>query len=218
MFNPRNISLAAGMATAIALTAGALITSTGTATAEEAAGPTIGEAAPGFTGTNSNGETVSLSDFDGKTVVLEWTNADCPFVKKHYDESVKNMQGLQTGAAEDDVVWISVISSAPGKQGHVDGATANELTTSRGAAPAHVILDESGDIGRLYDAKTTPHMFVIEDDQSLAYMGAIDSKKSANPADIANSTNYVTAALDAVAAGTAVETTSTKPYGCSVKY
>lgn len=218
MLNRRNLSLAAGMATAIALTAGAIITSTGTASADEVAGPTIGAAAPAFTGTNSYGEEVSLSDFDGKTVVLEWTNDGCPFVKKHYDESVKNMQGLQTNAADDDVVWISIISSAPGKQGHVDGEAANELTTSRGAAPAHVILDESGDIGRLYDAKTTPHMFVIEGDQSLAYMGAIDSKKSANPADIATSTNYVTAALEAVAAGTAVETPSTKPYGCGVKY
>jgi len=218
MLNRRNISLAAGMATAIALTAGAIITSAGTAAADEAAGPVIGNAAPGFTGTNSDGETVSLSDFDGKTVVLEWTNADCPFVKKHYAEPIKNMQGLQTGADEDEVVWISVISSAPGKQGHVDGAGANELTTSRGAEPAHVILDPTGEIGRAYDAKTTPHMFVIEGDQSLAYMGAIDSKKSANPAHIADATNYVTAALDAVEAGTPVEVTSSKPYGCSVKY
>ena len=218
MLNRRNISLAAGMATAIALTAGALITSTGTAAADDVAAPTIGESAPDFTGTNSNGETVSLSDFDGQTVVLEWTNDGCPFVKKHYAEPRLNMQGLQTGAAEDDVVWISVISSAPGKQGHVDGAGANELTTSRGAAPAHVILDESGDIGRAYKAKTTPHMFVIEGDQTLAYMGAIDSDSSANPSTIDGATNYVTAALTSVAAGTPVETTSTKPYGCSVKY
>ena len=216
MFNRRNLSLAAGMATAIALTAGALITST--AAAEDISAPTIGETAPGFTGTNSNGETVSLSDFDGKTVVLEWTNDGCPFVKKHYAEPRKNMQGLQTDAGDDDIVWLSIISSAPGKQGHVDGAGANELTTSRGAAPTHVILDPSGDIGRLYKAKTTPHMFVIEGDQSLAYMGAIDSNSSANPADIDTATNYVTAALDAVEAGTPVETTSTKPYGCSVKY
>ena len=216
MFNRRNLSLAAGMATAIALTAGALITST--AAAEDISAPTIGETAPGFTGTNSNGETVSLSDFDGKTVVLEWTNDGCPFVKKHYAEPRKNMQGMQTDAGDDDIVWLSIISSAPGKQGHVDGAGANELTTSRGAAPTHVILDPSGDIGRLYKAKTTPHMFVIEGDQSLAYMGAIDSNSSANPADIDTATNYVTAALDAVEAGTPVETTSTKPYGCSVKY
>ena len=171
MFNRRNLSLAAGMVTAIALTAGAIITSTGTAAADEVAGPTIGSAAPAFTGTNSNGEEVSLSDFDGKTVVLEWTNADCPFVKKHYAEPVKNMQGMQTDAIDDEVVWISVISSAPGKQGHVDGAGANELTTSRGAAPAHVILDESGDIGRLYDAKTTPHMYVISAEKSLEIHG-----------------------------------------------
>lgn len=218
MFTRRNLSLAAGMATAIALTAGAIITSTGTATADETAGPAIGAAAPGFTGTNSNGEQISLSDFEGQTVVLEWTNHDCPFVKKHYAEPIQNMQGLQTDASGDDVVWISVISSAPGKQGHVTPEQANELTTSRGAAPAHVILDETGEIGRLYEAKTTPHMYVINGTQSLEYMGAIDSKKSANPAHIADATNYVTAALDSVSSGTPVEVTSSKPYGCSVKY
>ena len=218
MLNRRNLSLAAGMATAIALTAGALIASTSTANADEAVTPTIGDTVPAFTGTNSNGEEVSLADFDGKTVVLEWTNDGCPFVKKHYAEPRQNMQTLQADAAEDDIVWISIISSAPGKQGHVDGAGANELTTSRGAAPTHVILDESGDIGRLYDAKTTPHMFVIQGDQTLAYMGAIDSKKSANPNDIDTATNYVTAALDSIAAGTPVETATSKPYGCSVKY
>ena len=218
MLNRRNISLAAGMATAIALTAGALITSTGTAAADDIAAPTIGETAPGFTGTNSNGETVSLSDFEGQTVVLEWTNDGCPFVKKHYAEPRKNMQGLQIDATGDDVVWLTVISSAPGKQGHVDGAGANELTTSRGAAPTHVIIDESGDIGRMYKAKTTPHMFVIEGDQSLAYMGAIDSNSSANPDTIDGATNYVTAALTSISAGTPIETTSSKPYGCSVKY
>jgi len=200
------------MAAAVALTAGALIASTGTANAEAAAN------APAFTGITSNGETVSLADFAGKTVVLEWTNDGCPFVKKHYAEPIKNMQTLQADATADDVVWLSVISSAPGKQGHVDGAAANELTTSRGAAPSHVILDETGEIGKLYDAKTTPHMFVITADGEVAYEGAIDSKKSANPADIEGATNYVTAALDSVAAGEPVETASTKPYGCSVKY
>ena len=117
MLNRRNLSLAAGMATAIALTAGALITSTGTASADDIAAPTVGETAPTFTGVNSNGETISLSDFDGKTVVLEWTNDGCPFVKKHYAEPRKNMQGLQVDASSDDVVWLTVISSAPGKQG-----------------------------------------------------------------------------------------------------
>ncbi|MEO1474854.1 MAG: redoxin domain-containing protein, partial [Pseudomonadota bacterium] len=164
------------------------------------------------------GETVSLSDFAGQTVVLEWTNHGCPFVQKHYDETYKNMQGLQTAAADDGVVWLSVISSAPGKQGHVSPEEANELTTSRGAAPSAVIIDESGDIGRLYDAKTTPHMYIITGDGTLAYQGAIDSIKSARVSDIPEADNYVTAALDAVAAGEAVETAQTRPYGCSVKY
>jgi len=212
IFTRRNLSLAAGMAAAVALTAGAMIASTGSATAEAT------DTAPAFTGVDSNGETVSLADFAGKTVVLEWTNDGCPFVKKHYADPIKNMQTLQSDAAADDVVWLSIISSAEGKQGNVDGAGANELTTSRGAAPAHVILDESGEIGKLYSAKTTPHMFVITADGEVAYKGAIDDNSSANPADIEGATNYVTAALDAVAAGEPVETASTKPYGCSVKY
>ena len=144
----------------------------------------------------------------------------CPFVQKHYAEPHLNMQSLQADAADADgnVVWLSVVSSAPGKQGHVDGAAANALTTSRGAAPAHVLLDETGEIGRLYDAKTTPHMFVITADGTIAYDGAIDSKASAKVADIPDATNYVSAALNSVAKGEAVETASTKPYGCSVKY
>lgn len=216
MFNRRNILLATGMAAAVALTAGSLIASTANASPASKAGV----AAPTFTGTNSNGETVSLSDFAGKTVVLEWTNDGCPFVQKHYAEPHLNMQSLQADAADSDgnVVWLSVVSSAPGKQGHVDGAAANALTTSRGAAPAHVLLDETGEIGRLYDAKTTPHMFVITADGTIAYEGAIDSKASAKVADIPDATNYVSAALNSVAKGEPVETASTKPYGCSVKY
>jgi len=214
MVTRRHIGLALGMATAVALTAGALIASTQPASADAV----TSDIAPGFTGVTSTGETVSLSDFAGQTVVLEWTNHGCPFVQKHYDETYKNMQGLQTAAADDGVVWLSVISSAPGKQGHVSPEEANELTTSRGAAPSAVIIDESGDIGRLYDAKTTPHMYIITGDGTLAYQGAIDSIKSARVSDIPEADNYVTAALDAVAAGEAVETAQTRPYGCSVKY
>lgn len=212
MFNRRNITLAAGMAAAVALSAGALIASTAQAS------PVVEAAAPAFTGTNSMGETVSLSDFAGKTVVLEWTNDGCPFVKKHYAEPIKNMQTLQGDAAEDDIVWLSVISSAEGKQGYVEAAAANELTTSRGAAPHGVILDTSGEIGRLYGAKTTPHMFIIDGEGMMQYQGAIDSKASASPADIEGATNYVTAALDSLAAGEPVAEAQTKPYGCSVKY
>ncbi|MEM5516861.1 redoxin domain-containing protein [Henriciella sp. AS95] len=214
-FTRRRISLASGMAAAVALSAGALIAFS--AEASPAAEP--GTAAPGFTGTTSTGDEVSLSDFEGKTVVLEWTNDGCPFVKKHYAEPPENMQTLQgEDAAGDDIVWLQVISSAPGKQGYVDGAGADQINADRGAAPDHVILDPSGDIGRLYGAKTTPHMFVIKGDSEIAYAGAIDSIRSARVEDIATADNYVRAALDAVEAGEAVEVASSKPYGCSVKY
>lgn len=210
----RHLSLAAGMAAAVALTAGALIAST----AEAAPSADVGAAAPAFTGTTSNGETVSLADFAGKTVVLEWTNDGCPFVKKHYATPPANMQSLQASAAADDVVWLSVISSRPGSQGHVSPEKANELTSSRGAAPAHVILDESGDIGRLYGAKTTPHMYIVTPEGKLVYDGAIDSIPSAKVEDIAKAENYVTAALADLSAGKPVATPTTKPYGCAVKY
>lgn len=218
MFTRRNFSLAAGMAAAVALSAGAMIAFS--AGADEAPAVAIDAAAPQFTGVTSNAETISLDDFSGKTVVLEWTNHDCPFVKKHYAEPVKNMQTLQGDAAEDDIVWISVISSAPGEQGHVDAVKANELTTSRGAKPAHVILDPTGEIGKAYEAKTTPHMFIInaDEDQTVAYKGAIDSVRSAKVKDIEGATNYVSAALASLEAGEPIAETSTKPYGCSVKY
>ena len=212
--NRRNLSLAAGMAAAVALTAGALIAST--ARAEPSPAP--GNPAPAFTATDSFGEPVSLADFAGKTVVLEWTNDGCPFVRKHYTAPPSNMQTLQKSAAADGIVWLSVISSAPGKQGYADGARANELTEVRGAAPAHVLLDPDGKLGHLYQAKTTPHMFVIAPDGTIAYQGAIDSKASARVADIETATNYVSAALNSLAGGEAVEVAVTKPYGCSVKY
>lgn len=210
----RNFSLAAGMAAAVALTAGALIAST----AEAAPAVTIGETAPAFTGVSSTGETVSLSDYAGRTVILEWTNHDCPFVKKHYATPPANMQGLQLSSSDNDIVWLSVISSAPGEQGHVSADKANELTTTRGAAPAHVLLDEAGTIGRLYDAKTTPHMFIIDGEGRLVYDGAIDSNSSARVEDIEGATNYVSLALSELAAGQPVSTPVTRPYGCSVKY
>jgi peroxiredoxin len=208
----RHLSLAAGMAAAVALTAGALIASTAQAA------PATGTPAPAFSGVTSAGETISLADFAGRTVVMEWTNDGCPFVKKHYTSPPSNMQTLQKNAAADDVVWISVISSAEGEQGFADAALANELTASRGAAPAHVVLDAEGTIGKLYGAKTTPHMFIITPDGNLAYDGAIDSKSSAKVADIDTATNYVTAALADLEAGKLVATPVTKPYGCSVKY
>jgi len=175
-----------------------------------------GNAAPEFTAVDSNGVSHNLSDFAGKTVVLEWTNDGCPYVVKHYSSG--NMQAIQKSATDDGVVWLSVISSSPGKQGYVDGAGANALTTSRGASPTAVLLDPTGSVGRLYDAKTTPHMYVINGEGNVVYQGAIDSNRSSNPATIATSTNYVTAALDAVAKGEAPATAQSEPYGCSVKY
>jgi hypothetical protein len=173
-----------------------------------------GEAAPAFTGTNAYGETVSLSDFAGQTVVLEWTNHDCPYVRRHYEG---NMQGLQQAAAEDDIVWIQVISSAPGEQGHVDGPTAAALNTQRSATVSHTLIDPDGIIGRAYDARTTPHMYVIDGAGVLQYAGVIDDvprPRDGSPAP----TPFVTRALEAVAEGRTPDPAATAPYGCSVKY
>lgn len=212
-FTRRNLGLAAGMATAVALTAGAMIAFSANAA------PITGQAAPAFSNAvTATGDTISLSDFAGQTVVMEWTNHDCPFVKKHYAEPVKNMQTLQSDATSNGTVWIQVISSAPGKQGYLEAEAALAKNTERGAAPTYTILDPGGEIGRAYDAKTTPHMYVIESDGTLAYEGAIDSIRSAKVDDIAVATNYVSAALTAVAAGDTPDVASAKPYGCSVKY
>ena len=194
----------------------AALASVGLAASVQAA-PAVGEAAPGFTGTNTYGEQISLSDFADKKVILEWTNHDCPFVVKHYGSD--NMQSIQKDMTDDVVVWLTIISSAPGKQGYVTAAEANALTESRGAAPTHVILDPDGNIGRAYKAKTTPHMFIIEEGEApVAYMGAIDSIRSARPSDIPKATNYVRAAYTEIAAGQPVSMAETTPYGCSVKY
>ena len=181
-----------------------------------AMGYTTGDAVADMQVTDSNGVVHNLNDFAGKTVVLEWTNDGCPYVKKHYNTD--NMQTLQKEAAADDVVWLSVISSAPGKQGHVDGAGANALTAERGAAPTAVILDEAGEAGRTFAAKTTPHMYIIDADQTLVYQGAIDDNPSSNPATVETATNYVRKALMEVKAGQPVTDATTQPYGCSVKY
>lgn len=212
--NRRNLSLAAGMAAAVALTAGALIAST----ARADSGLPVGRPAPDFTITDSNGDQVSLSDFQGRTVVLEWTNEGCPFVRKHYAQPPGNMQGLQADAKADGTVWLTVISSAPGKQGYTDGPSANQWAEEHGAKPAHVLLDPDGALGRLYQAKTTPHMFIVSPKGQVAYQGAIDSIASANVADIATATNYVREALTSLAAGEPVAVSTSKPYGCSVKY
>lgn len=211
----RSLFLIGGMAAAVVLTVSAMIASTARG---ETPDLVPGMQAPAFTGVASTGETISLSDFAGQTVVLEWTNHDCPFVRKHYDQDYTNMQSQQLTADSEGVVWLSIISSAPGKQGYVTPEMANELTTSRGARPDYVILDETGEIGHLYNAKTTPQMFVIEPDGTLAYQGAIDSIPSARTRDIPDAVQYVNDALDALMAGEDPEVTSTKSYGCSVKY
>ena len=176
----------------------------------------IGEPAPAFEGIDSNGKVHRLADYRGKTVVLEWTNHDCPFVRKHY--SAGNMQDQQRLAATQGIIWLSIISSAPGKQGHVSPGEADELTRSRKAQPHAVILDTEGKIGRSYNAKTTPHMYIIDAAGKLVYMGGIDSITSSNPDDIPRATQHVNVALQEMAAGKPVSTAVTKPYGCSVKY
>ncbi|MEM6648644.1 MAG: redoxin domain-containing protein [Pseudomonadota bacterium] len=180
------------------------------------AAPQVGKAAPLFSGTTSTGQTIELSQFAGKKVVLEWTNHECPYVQKHYDSG--NMQALQKKNTASDTVWISVISSAPGNQGHVSADRANALSTDRKAAPTHILLDESGAVGRLYKAEATPHMFVIDGDQTLRYAGAIDSIRSSDQADVARADNYVAKALQSLRSGKPIVTPQTRPYGCTVKY
>lgn len=176
----------------------------------------VGEPAPGFEGVDTGGNVHRLADYRGKTVVLEWTNHDCPYVRKHYGAG--NMQAQQREAAAQGVVWLSIISSAPGKQGHVSPEEAGELTRKRKAAPLAVILDSEGRIGRAYHARTTPHMFIIDATGVLVYMGGMDSISTASPDDIPQATQYVRVALQELAAGQPVSTPVTRPYGCSVKY
>ena len=175
-----------------------------------------GKPAPEFTLKDSGGKTVKHADLKGKTVVLEWTNQDCPYVRKHYGGG--NMQQLQKDAAAKDVVWLTISSSAPGQQGHVNGIEADELTKSRNAAPAAFLFDPDGKVGHAYDARTTPHMYVIDKAGVLAYMGAIDDKPTSNLADLKTARPYLKEALEAVVAGQPVKLASTRAYGCSIKY
>ena len=190
----------------------ALLVAAGTAVAA----PSVGQPAPEFTLTDSNGQSHNLSDFKGKFVVLEWLNHGCPFVKKHYDGG--NMQGLQKEYTGKDVVWLSIVSSAPGKQGNMSPEETNKTKEEKGAAPTAVLIDEDGTVGKLYDAKVTPELFVINPEGTLIYAGAIDDKKSVEPADVAGAKNYVKQALDEAMAGNPVSNPQTEAYGCSVKY
>lgn len=176
----------------------------------------VQQPAPDFTATGASGQPIQLSAYKGKVVVLEWTNHDCPFVKKHYESG--NIQKLQKEAAAQGVVWLQVISSAPGQQGHVNAATAKQVNEYRDAKPAGTVLDESGAVGKLYGARTTPHIFVIDQQGKLAYKGGIDSIPSNRPEDIAQAEPYARNAIQATLNGQQVAKASTQPYGCSVKY
>ena len=180
--------------------------------------PVAVNAVPDFTLHSARGQNRSLSQYRGKWVVLEWVNYDCPFVKKQYHASHKSMQRLQSHYASKGVVWLSICSSAPGKQGHMTAAQANRWLAALGARPAEVLLDPTGRVGRLYGAKTTPDMRIISPRGELVYSGAIDSKRSARPQDVATSRNYVRMVLDNVLAGRKAPVEETTPYGCSVKY
>ncbi len=191
----------------------------GTAVAVE-----TGKPAPGFTLPGSDGKKYSLEQYKGKVVVLEWLNHGCPFVKKHYNEKYTNMQKLQKKYTGKEIVWLSIISSAEGKQGFSTPAKAEKDRKAKGASASAILIDKTGKVGRLYDAKTTPHMFVINPVGTLVYQGAIDDKPSADPADIPAAKNYVAKALDwainpaNAGSKSAFAPGSTKPYGCSVKY
>jgi peroxiredoxin len=176
----------------------------------------VGKPAPDFTLTDSNGKSHSLGKFKGKVVVLEWFNHGCPFVRKHYESG--NMQKLQKEYTAKGVVWLSICSSAEGKQGFASGAGHNAEAREAGAEPTAILIDADGKVGRLYGARTTPDMYVINKKGTLVYAGAIDDKRTTDIADVATAKNYVKEALDEVLEGKAVATASTKPYGCSVKY
>ena len=182
----------------------------------DVASPEPGNRAPDFTLVDTDGTSHTLSQYAGQVVVLEWLNYDCPFVGKHYGGG--NMQALQAQAEEDGVVWLSVVSSAPGEQGHASPDSMNARTEAEGGRQRAVLLDESGDVGRLYDAKTTPQMVVIDERGVVVYNGAIDDTPSTDLADLETAENYLTPALAATLAGQPVELERTTPYGCSVKY
>lgn len=175
-----------------------------------------GAVAPSFTAVDTLGNTHSLSDYKGKIVVLEWSNYDCPFVKKHYDSG--NMQAVQEALMGEDLVWLTIFSSADGKQGSYTAEEANTKMAERSVVVNAALFDRSGDVGRLYGAKTTPHMFVIDKEGHVAYQGAIDDKPSPSPKALDGAQNYVVDAVASLRAGEALKVSETKPYGCGVKY
>jgi hypothetical protein len=183
--------------------------------APPAAEPGVAAAAPNFKATDMNGRTVELSQYRGKTVVLEWNNPGCPFVKKHY---AGNMQKTQAAAAAQGAIWLTVNSSAPGQQGHMNGTEAQQFVAGAKAKPTAYLLDPAGHVGKAYGARTTPHMYIIDAQGKLVYKGGIDDKATAAVGDIATARNHVLAALGEIKAGKPVSVADTRPYGCSVKY
>ena len=184
--------------------------------APASAAPVVGKPAPNFKLADVNGKPVTLSQFRGKTVVLEWNNPECPFVKKHYGSG--NMQKAQAAAKKDGVVWLTINSGAPGKQGHMSGTQAKAFLAEAGSGPTAYLLDPRGVVGKVYDAKTTPHMFIVNKAGTLVYAGGIDDKPTPRPADIEGARNHVLAALSELKAGKAVSVATSRPYGCAVKY
>lgn len=176
----------------------------------------VGSPAPDFTATDTNGKVHGLSEYKGKFVVLEWHNRECPYTHKHYASG--NMERLQAEWTQKGVVWFTVISSAPGKQGYVTAEDENAYVAKMNASPTAVLLDPQGTLGHLYGAKTTPHMFIINPQGVLIYDGAIDDKPTTDAADISTAKNYVQAALEEAMAGRPVSAPTSRPYGCSVKY
>ncbi|MBX3118630.1 MAG: thioredoxin family protein [Fimbriimonadaceae bacterium] len=192
----------------------ALVVAQGQKGTEASAAP--GADAPEFTLPASNGKSISLDSYEGKYVVLEWTNHDCPYVVKHYGGG--SMQKTQKWATDKGVVWLQIISSAPGKQGYLTADQANAMIKEKGFNSTALLLDPDGKVGKMYSARTTPHMFVIDPKGKIIYAGGIDDKATANAADIATSTNYIKQALEEALAGKSVSVATSRPYGCSVKY
>lgn len=175
-----------------------------------------GVLAQDFKLTDMYGKTVQLSKFRGKTIVLEWNNPGCPFVQKHYSSG--NMQAAQAKARKQGVVWLTINSGAKGKQGYMTGKQAQQFTKEQGSKSTKYLLDRKGVVGKAYAAKTTPHMYIIDDKGTLVYQGGIDNRPTANPADIKGARNHVLAALSEITAGKPISVTRSRPYGCSVKY
>ena len=198
----KNLLLATAIATTFATSAYAVAT--------------VGQPAPAFTAMDASGKAVSLADFKGRHVVLEWVNPGCPFVQKHYNSA--NMQGTQKEATAKGVVWLAVASTAPDASDYKKPAALAAWMQSQKAAATSTLMDDDGKVGRAYGARTTPHMYIVDPAGTLVYAGGIDNKPSSNVADIAASTNYVKAALSETLAGKPVSQASTRPYGCSIKY